>query len=180
MKDNCFTEFCCFCQTSTWISHTYIPSLWKLPSLSPSHPSRLIQSPCLSFLSHTANSHWLSILYMVSSNFNVNCVNYPIRCSFHFFFLMEQGMAWNSGKYNMNFGGQIPLTRCSGWICYWASLRLSVLICKVSQYLWSHGGVTINDTSKGKELSTWPIRTLSEEKQFYSFEIEGKGAGHNL
>ena len=51
-------------QTSTWISHTYtyIPSLFKLP-LSPTltHPSRLIQSPCLSFLSHTANSHWLSI-----------------------------------------------------------------------------------------------------------------------
>ena len=30
-----------------------------------SDPSRLIQSPCLSFLSHTANSRWLSILYMV-------------------------------------------------------------------------------------------------------------------
>ena len=29
------------------------------------HPSRLIQSPCLSFLSHTANSPWLSILHMV-------------------------------------------------------------------------------------------------------------------
>ena len=26
----------------------------------PSHPSRLIQSSCLCFLSHTANSHWLS------------------------------------------------------------------------------------------------------------------------
>ena len=34
-------------------------------SPSPSHHSRLIQSPCLSFLSHTANSHWLSILHMV-------------------------------------------------------------------------------------------------------------------
>ena len=57
-----------FCQTSTWISHRYIhaPSL-ELPShLSPpSHPSRLIQSPCLSSLSHTENSHWLYILYMV-------------------------------------------------------------------------------------------------------------------
>ena len=30
----------------------------------PSHPSRLIQSPRLSFLRHTANSHWLSILHM--------------------------------------------------------------------------------------------------------------------
>ena len=43
------------------------PHSWtSLPSPSPSHPSRLIQSPCLSFLSHMANSHWLSILHMIS------------------------------------------------------------------------------------------------------------------
>ena len=30
-----------------------------------SHPSRLLQRPILSSLSHTANSHWLCILYMV-------------------------------------------------------------------------------------------------------------------
>ena len=42
------------------------PPFWtSLPSPSPSHPSRLIQSPCLSFLSHTANSCWLYILHMV-------------------------------------------------------------------------------------------------------------------
>ena len=42
------------------------PPFWtSLPSPSPSHPSRLIQSPCLSFLSHTTNSYWLSILHMV-------------------------------------------------------------------------------------------------------------------
>ena len=42
------------------------PSFWNsLPSPSPSHPSRLIQSPCLSFLSHTGNFHWLFILHMV-------------------------------------------------------------------------------------------------------------------
>ena len=40
------------------------PPCWNsLPSSS--QPSRLIQSPCLSFLNHTANSHWLSILHMV-------------------------------------------------------------------------------------------------------------------
>ena len=33
------------------------PSQTSPPSPSPSHPSRLSQSPCLSFLSHTANSH---------------------------------------------------------------------------------------------------------------------------
>ena len=44
-------NFVVFCQTSTWISHrdTYIPSLLNLPPISsPSYPSRLIQSPCLS------------------------------------------------------------------------------------------------------------------------------------
>ena len=48
------------------------PPFWtSLPSPSPSHPSRLLQSPCLSSLRHTANSHWLSILYMISVNFHV-------------------------------------------------------------------------------------------------------------
>ena len=42
------------------ISH---PSQASLPSPSSSHPSRLSQSPCLSSLSHIANSHWLSTLY---------------------------------------------------------------------------------------------------------------------
>ena len=42
------------------------PPFWNsLPSLSPSHPSRWIQSPCLSFVSHTANSCSPSILHMV-------------------------------------------------------------------------------------------------------------------
>ena len=42
------------------------PPLWtSLPYPSPSHPSSWIQSPCLSFLSHTANFHWPSILHMV-------------------------------------------------------------------------------------------------------------------
>ena len=51
-------NFVVFCQTSTWISqrYTYIPSLWtSLSSSTPAHPSRLIQNPYLSFLSHTAN-----------------------------------------------------------------------------------------------------------------------------
>ena len=37
----------------------------QLPSPSPSYPSGLSESSCLSSLSHTANSHWLSILHMV-------------------------------------------------------------------------------------------------------------------
>ena len=41
------------------------PSWTSLSSPSSSHPSRLSQSPCLSSLSHTANSPRLSILHMV-------------------------------------------------------------------------------------------------------------------
>ena len=41
------------------------PSQNSLLSPSPSHPSRLSQSPCLSSLSHTAYSLWLSISHMV-------------------------------------------------------------------------------------------------------------------
>ena len=45
--------------------HISPPSWTSLPSPSLSYPSRLIQSPCLSFLRHPVNSWWLSILYMV-------------------------------------------------------------------------------------------------------------------
>ena len=40
-----------------------------LPPPTPSHPSRLLQSTCFSSLSHTSNSHWLSILYMMECMF---------------------------------------------------------------------------------------------------------------
>ena len=40
--------------------------VFSLSNLPPtSHPSRLLQSPGLSSLSHTANFHWLSVLHMV-------------------------------------------------------------------------------------------------------------------
>ena len=45
--------------------HVSLPFWNSLPSSSPSHPSRLMQRLCLSFLSHTTNFHWLSILHMV-------------------------------------------------------------------------------------------------------------------
>ena len=40
-------------------THMSPPSWTSLPPPTPSHPSRLLQSLSLSFLSHTANSHWL-------------------------------------------------------------------------------------------------------------------------
>ena len=61
-------NFVVFCQSQHESAiNIHISPLFRtsLPSSSPSHSSRLIQSPCLSFLSHTANSHWLSILHMV-------------------------------------------------------------------------------------------------------------------
>ena len=43
--------------TTNWETLHIYPPFWNsLPSFTPSHPFRLIQSPCLSFLSHTANS----------------------------------------------------------------------------------------------------------------------------
>ena len=53
---------------SNWTKLIHIsPPFWSsLPSPSPPHSSRLIQSPYLSFLSHEANSCWLSILHMVT------------------------------------------------------------------------------------------------------------------
>ena len=57
------------CHTSTWVRHTYtcIPSLLNFPlsPLSPSYPSWLLQGSDLNSLSHMANSHWLSILYVI-------------------------------------------------------------------------------------------------------------------
>ena len=56
------------CHTSTWIStgiHMSPPSWIPLSSPTPSHPSRLSQSPGLSSSCHTANSYFLSTSHMV-------------------------------------------------------------------------------------------------------------------
>ena len=61
--------------------HISPPFQTSLPSPAPSHPSRLIQNPCLSFLSHRANSHWLSILHMVEGNgtpLQYSCLENPM------------------------------------------------------------------------------------------------------
>ena len=63
-------NFVVFCHTSARISHryTHVPSLPNLSPISPWNPPfSLLQSPCLSSLSHTANSHWLSILHKLPS-----------------------------------------------------------------------------------------------------------------
>ena len=65
MKDTCFVVLCWFLpninMNQPWVE--ICPLSLEPPS--PSHPSRLLQSPSWSSLSHVANSHWLSILHMV-------------------------------------------------------------------------------------------------------------------
>ena len=53
-----------FCHIIAWTSHRF-PSSWtSVWPPTPSHSSRLLQSPSLSSLSHTGNSHWLSVLHI--------------------------------------------------------------------------------------------------------------------
>lgn len=48
------------------IGLSYIHSLLNLPPFTiPIPSSKLMQRPCLSFLIHTVNSHWLTILHIV-------------------------------------------------------------------------------------------------------------------
>ena len=57
-----FREFCCFLSNLNMNQ----PPFWtSLPGPFPSHLSRLMQSPCLSFPGHTTSSRWLSSLHMV-------------------------------------------------------------------------------------------------------------------
>ena len=69
-----------FCHTPTWTSHRYtcVPSLRNLsPTPDPTRPSRLSQSPGLSSLRHTANSHWLSISHMIVIHFHATLSVHP-------------------------------------------------------------------------------------------------------
>ena len=58
--------FIVFCQNINKNQSQVYPYLLPPEPPSPSHPSRLSQRPSLSSLSHTANSHLLSILHMVT------------------------------------------------------------------------------------------------------------------
>ena len=66
------------CHISTWITHryTYVPWLLNLPSTShPISPLQVVSATGLSSPSHTAISHWLSILHMVMSKFPCYSLN---------------------------------------------------------------------------------------------------------
>ena len=69
-----------FCHTSTWISHRYpyVPSFLNLsPSYLLPYPAPLCchRVPYLTSLCHTANSYWLSVLYMVMRTFPYYSLN---------------------------------------------------------------------------------------------------------
>ena len=55
--------------------HMSPPSWISLPPPAHSHSSRLLQSPTLSSLSYTANSHWLSILPMLVYMYPCYCLH---------------------------------------------------------------------------------------------------------
>ena len=57
--------------------HISPPSWTFLPSPTPFHPSRMLQSTSLSPLCHTADSHWLSILHMVIYNIHATLSVHP-------------------------------------------------------------------------------------------------------
>ena len=70
------------------------PYMCPLPLESPSHPSRLSQSPSLSSLSHTANCHWLSVLHMVV--YVCVCV-YMYKTYIHMFYVLPgESQGWGS------------------------------------------------------------------------------------
>ena len=76
---NALQNFVIFCQTSAWISRRYtcIPSLLNpFPTPSPSHPSRLIQSPCFEF--PEPYSKFLLAIYFTDGN-----VSFHVTLSIH-------------------------------------------------------------------------------------------------
>ena len=92
--------FVVFCkpQYESAIGVDISPPFWNsLPSPSPSHHSRLILSSCLSFLSYTANSRWLSFTYdNVSFHVTLSIhltLSSPFPMSISLFSMSVQGIA---------------------------------------------------------------------------------------
>ena len=72
----------------------------SFPSSSPSQASRLIQSPYLSFLSHTENSRWLSILHPANFPFD-NLIKRFLDVNFFESILF--GVCWGFWIYRLVF-----------------------------------------------------------------------------
>ena len=112
--------------------HVSPPWLTSLPPPTPLQPSRMLQSPGLSSLSHTANSHWFSVLRMEA---------YIVMCRILWYFkdlstatsFLSQAVVWKSSCRNLYFtheetmaqrgprlsrGLSVPRGSSGSWILY--------------------------------------------------------------
>ena len=115
MKDNCFTEFCCFvkpqCESAKGIHIS--PLRFETPSHLPpsSHPSRLIQSPCLTFLSLESKHHhpydgskgsfYLTVAYFYC-NSPLSAWKSSHITDWNTFFLSAIRLSWRKQKYQLS------------------------------------------------------------------------------
>ena len=124
-----------FCHTSAWISHryTHIPFL-SCPT--PSHSSRLFQSPGLSFLSHTEIQNY-GTLYKSACHPCTGAV-LIFSASFQFYHVCCQSTPLNSFSSKSEFsprltqlpfsqGPHLPLTKHSLWPRCWGQHLLFVV-----------------------------------------------------
>ena len=172
MKDNCFTEFCCFLQTSTWISHryTYIPSLLNLPPHLLPHltPLDWYRAPvwvCFGLLNRFffwcvwvwfgESSEWMEIM-------GAGCINQGGHWA------MED--EWDRESKGEEKSELVPKVSQSGWLLY---LRLASLVTQ--NRCWGKEVSPVTASSLPYVLMGWfwePHSTVSE-----SWEGEGWGWG---
>ena len=108
----------------SWISH-------------PPPTSRLLQSPSLSSLSHTTNSHWLSILYMgsilaPSSPLPSHVTRWFLNCSVQSYY---QEYWWNVGTFDIQTLG---MTQMICWCLWLRSLVLLLLVPYTRAHTHTH------------------------------------------
>ena len=84
--------------------HMPPPFLTSFPPPTPSHPSRLSQRPRLSFLSHTANSYWLSILHMIVYMF----LCHPLHSSHRLLSLLPSLTSISVSPFSMSASPLLP------------------------------------------------------------------------
>ena len=94
--------------------HISPPIRTSLPSPSPSHPSRLIQSPCLSF--HTANSRWLI-------HYTYGRVSFHVTLSIHL--TLSFSLLMSISLFSMSVS---PLLPCKQILQYYFS-RFHIYMC---------------------------------------------------
>ena len=135
--------------------HTSPPFWTSLPSPSPSQPSRLIQSPCLSFLSHTANS--LLAIYFTHVN-----ISFHVTLSIHL--TLSSPLPMSTSLFSMSVSELLP---CKEILQYHFSrfcileydiyLSLSDLLHSVQWILGSSTSLELTQRSSFLWLSNIPL-----------------------